>query len=159
MSKYLDYFYAAYGSNLNLDQMKSRCPDAIYIQNITLKNCQLTFRSNWKNGVMNIEKGTENITLGLFKITKEDEDSLDIYEGYPNLYIKKFVKTKLLNGKTVKVMMYVMKEKLPLSLPSVSYYNTVIRGYNECNINMEQLFNAYDYSYTKRRERIYAQNI
>lgn len=158
MSKYLDYYYAAYGSNLNLEQMEKRCANAIYLGNVIVNDCVLTFRSNSRCGVMNIESGVGSVELGLFKITKKDEDELDIYEGYPHLYVKKF-RTVNFNGERRKIMFYTMKNKLPLSLPSLSYYNTVIRGYVDCTVDMTQLFDAYDYSINARREWLHASNL
>ncbi len=38
--------YFAYGSNINLDQMAQRCPDAQVVGPVTLENYELLFRGN-----------------------------------------------------------------------------------------------------------------
>jgi hypothetical protein len=40
--------YFAYGSNLNLFQMKRRCKDSIFLKKINLKDFRLTFRSKYR---------------------------------------------------------------------------------------------------------------
>ena len=42
----MDTLYFAYGSNINLDQMAFRCPDATVIGPVTLENYELLFRGN-----------------------------------------------------------------------------------------------------------------
>lgn len=81
--------YGAYGSNMNLEQMAHRCPKAKVIGSGILKDYKLTFRGRYK-GVANIQpcKGKE-VPIVLWEITDECERALDIYEGYPSLYVKK----------------------------------------------------------------------
>lgn len=38
--------YFAYGSNINLDQMAQRCPDAQVVGPVTLENYELLFHGN-----------------------------------------------------------------------------------------------------------------
>ena len=58
-------------------------------------------------GVADVEKKNNSSVLGaLYKISKKDEKELDIYEDYPNTYIKKYFK---LYGQ--KVMFYYMPKK------------------------------------------------
>lgn len=47
--------YIAYGSNLNVDQMRYRCPGARVAGVSEMKNHWLTFRGNSHTGVANIE--------------------------------------------------------------------------------------------------------
>ena len=46
-------FYAAYGSNINIQQMSGRCPEATICNNGFINGYKLTFRSG---GFANIEK-------------------------------------------------------------------------------------------------------
>ena len=81
--------YFAYGSNLNHFQMKRRCKDSKYIKKINLKGFKLTFRSKYR--AADIEKKNNSyVQGGLFEISKSDEKKLDIYEDFPNLYIKHY---------------------------------------------------------------------
>ena len=48
--------YIAYGSNLNLDQMKHRCPTAEVVGAAKLKNWRLRFRGENHSAVATIER-------------------------------------------------------------------------------------------------------
>ena len=82
--------YFAYGSNINLDQMAQRCPDARVVGPVTLENYELLFRGNLRGaGVATIAPREGSTVHGLlWNITPECERSLDYYEGYPHLYGK-----------------------------------------------------------------------
>ena len=123
--------YFAYGSNLNLFQMKRRCKDSIFLKKIYLKNFRLTFRSKYR--AADIESKKNSIVQGgLFEISKNDEKKLDIYEDFPNLY-KKFYFSYY--GK--KIMTYTMVKKTPFRFPTEKYLNVVKRGYKNCNLNFK----------------------
>ena len=54
-------YYFAYGSNMNLEQMKYRCPAAEVVENVRLENYRLAFRGRAPgNGVATVlpEKGS-----------------------------------------------------------------------------------------------------
>jgi len=118
--------YFAYGSNLNHFQMKRRCKDSVFLKKINLKDFKLTFRSKYR--AADIEPKKKSIVPGgLFEISKSDEKKLDIYEDFPNTYIKKYFK---LLGK--KVMFYYMPKKTIQTPPSRRYLNLIIQGYKDC---------------------------
>ncbi len=78
--------YIAYGSNMNVEQMRRRCPSAKQIGVGILKDYKLTFRGT---GVANIEKNmADEIPVIIWSITSGCEKLLDVYEGYPRLYTK-----------------------------------------------------------------------
>ena len=78
--------YIAYGSNLNKDQMKLRCPNAEPLDKLILKGWKLVFK-----GVADIIKDEKSeVPIGIYKITERCERALDRYEGYPILYQKKY---------------------------------------------------------------------
>lgn len=79
-----DKLYFAYGSNINLEQMDYRCPDATVVGPVVLENYELLFR---RGGFATIEpKKGERVHGLLWSITPECERSLDLYEGYPRFY-------------------------------------------------------------------------
>jgi gamma-glutamylcyclotransferase (GGCT)/AIG2-like uncharacterized protein YtfP len=121
--------YFAYGSNLNLFQMKRRCKDSIFLKKINLKDFRLTFRSKYRAADIEPKKNSI-VPGGLFDISKSDEKKLDIYEDYPSLY-RKFYFTYY--GK--KVMTYTMVKKTPFRFPTERYLNIVKRGYRDCRLN------------------------
>ena len=56
-----DRYYFAYGSNMNLEQMKYRCPAAEVVENVRLEDYRLAFRGRAPgNGVATVlpEKGS-----------------------------------------------------------------------------------------------------
>jgi|TARA_B100000989_G_scaffold50597_1_gene33503 AIG2-like family. len=121
--------YFAYGSNLNLFQMKKRCKDSILINKIKLKNFKLTFRSKYR--AADIEPKKNSVVPGaLFEISKSDERKLDVYEDYPNLYKKYYF---FYYGK--KVMTYTMVKKSSFRFPTERYLNIIKRGYKDCNLD------------------------
>jgi gamma-glutamylcyclotransferase (GGCT)/AIG2-like uncharacterized protein YtfP len=125
--------YFAYGSNLNLFQMKRRCKDSIFLKKINLKDFRLTFRSKYRAADIEPKKNSI-VPGGLFDISKSDEKKLDVYEDYPSLY-KKFYFTYY--GK--KVMTYTMVNKTPFRFPTERYLNVVKRGYKDCRLDSKYL--------------------
>lgn len=135
-------FYVAYGSNLNLTQMKRRCPGASVAGTAVLNDYRLLFRGGQGGAVATIEPFTGgSVPILLWDITPSDETSLDIYEGWPRLYRKEEVKVRL-NGKTVNAMAYVMNEGRPLGQPGAFYYNTILEGYESAGFDPEVLKKA-----------------
>ena len=61
------------------------------------------------------------------KSSFEYEKKLDIYEDFPNTYIKRYFK---ILGK--KVMFYYMPKKTMHVPPSKRYINLIIQGYKDC---------------------------
>ena len=105
-------FYFAYGSNLNLFQMKRRCKDSVFLKKYELKGYRLNFRSKYR--AADIEKSKNSLVPGaLFEISKSDEKKLDVYEDYPILYKKLYF---TYYNKTV--MTYITVSYTHLTLPT-----------------------------------------
>ena len=128
--------YFAYGSNLNLSQMKRRCKDSIFLKKINLENFRLTFRSRYRAADIEPKKNSL-VPGGLFEISKSDEKKLDLYEDYPILYKKYYF---ILDGR--KVMTYTMVKKTPFRFPTERYLNVVKRGYLDCKLDKKFLIRA-----------------
>ena len=128
--------YFAYGSNLNLFQMKRRCKDSIFIKKYELKGYRLNFRSKYR--AADIEKSKNSFVPGaLFEISKSDEKKLDVYEDYPILYKKLYF---TYYNKTV--MTYIMVNKTEFRYPTERYLNVVKQGYKDCKLNISYLIKA-----------------
>ena len=128
--------YFAYGSNLNLFQMKRRCKDSIFLKKYELKGYRLNFRSKYR--AADIEKSKNSLVPGaLFEISKSDEKKLDVYEDYPILYKKLYF---TYYNKTV--MTYIMVNKSEFRYPTERYLNVVKQGYKDCNLNISYLKKA-----------------
>ena len=121
--------YFAYGSNLNLFQMKRRCKDSVFLKKYELKGYRLNFRSKYR--AADIEKSKNSLVPGaLFEISKSDEKKLDVYEDYPILYKKLYF---TYYNKTV--MTYIMVNKTEFRYPTERYLNVVKRGYKDCQLD------------------------
>ena len=128
--------YFAYGSNLNLFQMKRRCKDSVFLKKYELKGYRLNFRSKFR--AADIEKSKNSLVPGaLFEISKSDEKKLDVYEDFPILYKKYYF---LHYGK--KVMTYTMVKKSVFRFPTERYLNVVKRGYKDCKLDQKYLEQA-----------------
>ena len=125
--------YFAYGSNLNLFQMKRRCKDSVFIKKYELKGYRLNFRSKYR--AADIEQSKNSLVPGaLFEISKSDEKKLDVYEDYPILYKKLYF---TYYNKTV--MTYIMVNKTEFRYPTERYLNVVKRGYKDCKLDTKYL--------------------
>ncbi len=134
--------YIAYGSNLNIDQMLHRCPDAVKIGVSTIADYKLVFRGNSRSGVLNIEPAAgESVPVGIWGISQSDEANLDIYEGFPHLYVKQMFKLAL-NGNSVVAMAYIMTPGHRIAVPSDYYLRVVADGYEDFGFATDPLMNA-----------------
>lgn len=120
--------YIAYGSNLHRGQMAHRCPDAKVEGVSSIPDYTLLFRGS---GVATIEpKKGDSVPILVWSISKRDEQHLDIYEGFPHLYIKQDFTIEL-NGETVTAMAYIMTPGRKIAPPPATYYNTILTGYED----------------------------
>ena len=128
--------YIAYGSNLHQQQMKYRCPDAEVIGTAMLQDYELEFR-----GVATIvpKKGA-SVPILLWKISPQDEENLDRYEGFPFLYRKEEFEIDL-NGQKITGMAYVMNGGQICS-PSIGYQRIIEEGYQDNHLNLDFLNQA-----------------
>jgi gamma-glutamylcyclotransferase (GGCT)/AIG2-like uncharacterized protein YtfP len=83
-------YYFAYGSNLSLDQMTTRCRNPVIAGPGVLKNYRLGFTvssSGWGCGVADIVPAEGKEVWGLiYRLEEQDLRALDRYEGHPNFY-------------------------------------------------------------------------
>lgn len=144
-------YYLAYGSNLNKEQMKMRCPDASVVCTSAIKNYRLLFR----RGVLTIEpaKGY-TVPVAVGDVSDNDIRNLDIYEGYPNLYYKRDFMVRFDDGKRHKTFAYLMHKNHPVSLPRAYYLDVCVRGYDDFGMDQEVLYEAVCYS--KNLSRMWA---
>lgn len=133
--------YAAYGSNMNLAQMKKRCPKAQVIIKGELRGYKLTFRGT---GYANVEVSDHgSVPIVLWAITTECERALDRYEGYPRLYTKEFASIATVDGEQT-AMLYIMTKQYGSisALPSEPYFEIIRQGYLDNEINTGPLMKA-----------------
>ena len=131
MSKY----YLAYGSNLSVEQMKIRTPEAEIVRTGILHGWRLLFRQF----ATIQENKIFDVPVLVWKISEQDEKNLNKYEGFPRFYRKKYLtfNVKSLNGvdlENCELWFYIMTSKavsarLAKPFPSDYYYSVLDKGY------------------------------
>ena len=139
MSKRL---YVAYGSNLNISQMKYRCPGAKLYGTGEISGYELQFKGQPHSAFATIApKEGALVPVAVWEISQKNEQALDRYEGYPSHYFKQNVPVQL-DGEEVSAMVYIMNLKMGFGLPSPYYYQTVLEGYHDCGLDTDALEEA-----------------
>ena len=83
-------YYIAYGSNLNVWQMRYRCPDAKIVGTAVLDGWRLLFKGSKSGAYLTIEKDENGcVPVAVWSVSETDEQRLDRYEGFPSFYYKK----------------------------------------------------------------------
>lgn len=129
-------YYIAYGSNLSVEQMAYRCPDAEIAGMAAIKDYKLVYRKH-----ATIEPAEGRVVPALiWEISEEDERQLDFYEAYPTYYFKQDMQVTMtdLDGKNpqeVTAMVYLMAEGHPLQRPWDIYLETLAEGYQRFGFN------------------------
>lgn len=136
----MNKLYLAYGSNLSVRQMLSRCPGAIYVGTASIPSTRLVFRGSGTGHFLSIEPAAEGedreVPCLVWRINRENEKSLDTYEGYPRFYLKQeYTDLPLLSlldgsvGPVISAMAYQLPTDAPAGLPSFFYYDVCLGGY------------------------------
>ena len=77
-------YYIAYGSNLNIPQMRFRCPKARIIGTSVVPDYELLFKGSKTGSYLTIEpRAGAGVHVEVGENTADDELALDRYEGYP----------------------------------------------------------------------------
>jgi hypothetical protein len=118
--------------------MCKRCPTATPVGTTEIEGYELLFRG----GVANVEvRDDSTVPVLIWDIQPNDEDALDIYEGFPKLYVKQDIELEL-NGENVTAMAYIMTPGRAAGLPSKSYLNTIAQGYRTAGFDIGVLKEA-----------------
>lgn len=137
-------YYVAYGSNMNLRQMKHRCPNSSVVCNGVLIGWKLVF--NVHADIIYTGKEEDVVPVVLWNIDKSDWKSLDMYEGFPKYYIKENVKVSIDKGDVDAVVYVMTNNRKGIALPTRYYFETILTGYKENGINTKTLYEALRYS-------------
>lgn len=142
--------YAAYGSNMNLDQMAFRCPNSKIVGNGIINGWRLVF--NVHADIIETNEA-DSTPVVIWDIDDRDWANLDMYEGYPSYYVKYGVDVVLDSGEVVDAIVYVMADnRKGICPPSVGYFNGIIDGCIANGIDIDYLYDALDYSYDNETE-------
>jgi hypothetical protein len=141
-------YYLAYGSNLNIGQMKTRCPSARIIGTAFIENYQLLFKGSKTGSYLTIEPNDGGaVPVAVWSVSKDDERRLDCYEGFPNFYYKKELRLPIKGIRTGTqrirdAFVYIMHEERPLGIPSPWYFDVCREGYADFGFDITLLANA-----------------
>ena len=134
--------YIAYGSNMHLVQMAHRCPDAKLLGTSQIEGYALEFHGGNGGAVATIvPREDSRVPVVLWEISERDERNLDRYEGFPRLYFKKDFRVYL-GKRKVSAFAYIMASGYDVGIPSEYYYNVILEGYTDNDIDTKPLFSA-----------------
>lgn len=121
--------YFAYGSNMDLNRMKTRCPDSLFIGKACLNGYKIMFDKyspRWGCGVADIVGNSSSEVWGLiYEVTESDLKQLDHYEGVPDLYIRIKVNVIAENNKYLHVTTYEVVTKESFAPPTTEYLSII----------------------------------
>lgn len=135
--------YFAYGSNLDPDQMRARCPGHVVVGMAGLHDHRLVFplySNDWSGGVASVTLAHAQTVWGmLFELTDADVKSLDGYEQFKgpgdqhNLYDREHVTVEITRPddgsipRRVRASTYLARAS-NASPPSRRYLEAILKG-------------------------------
>jgi gamma-glutamylcyclotransferase (GGCT)/AIG2-like uncharacterized protein YtfP len=135
-------YYFAYGSNMNHEQMKDRCPGSRFLKRVYLSNYKFVYdgySSLRKGAVANIVRSENDTVWGaLFEVDSECLKSLDRYEGFPTYYQKETVEVQDDQDKKYNALVY-LREPREVGKPSDEYRKVVLEGAKNCELPKEYI--------------------
>ena len=133
--------YVAYGSNMNIDQMKYRCPHSKIVGTGKVLGWKLVF--NVHADIVECDDANAAVPVVVWDIASDDWDCLDMYEGYPSYYIKRNVDVEFDSGDRDVAVVYIMADRHKgICPPSNNYFDSIVHGYMDNGIDTEYLYNA-----------------
>lgn len=120
--------YFAYGSNMDQNQMKERCPNSILIGKAVLKNYRLDFfeySPRWQGGCADIVPDKNSEVWGLlYDVLESDINELDKFEGSPSFYRRTTMQVEITDV-GVGAEVYILVNKKPFTAPTIKYLNII----------------------------------
>jgi gamma-glutamylcyclotransferase len=139
--------YFAYGSNLDADQMRRRCPGARRLGTAMLRGYVLEFCGHsrrWGGGVANVRPARAGLVRGVvYSLTRDDLAALDRFEGHPWQYVRRRVRVAHDGGRVRQAVAYVMNaaNRAP-SAPSDAYLDVLRQAYAALSFDEQGLRRA-----------------
>lgn len=153
--------YIAYGSNMDICRMDKRTRDFEFFGTGCIFNYKLTFQQSISGFYANLipnksKKNFEYVPVVLYLISEEDEENLDIYEGYPQAYRKSELEVEMDDGSKVKGLAYLLPLSRSHGIPTFQYYRLISNAYKIFGFDLEVLKSALAYSYKRARTALNA---
>ncbi len=141
-------YYIAYGSNLNIPQMRWRCPSARIIGTSEIQDYRLLFKGSQSGAYLTIEpcEGS-SVPVAVWEVSAEDELALDHYEGFPRFYYKAEMELPMTGIRSRRtrmrpVFVYIMDESRPFGIPTKYYVDVCSQGYRAFGFDQKKLTDA-----------------
>jgi hypothetical protein len=131
--------FVAYGSNLTLCQIQTRCPEAELVGTGIIPNYKMQFREF----ATIIPCPGAYTPAVVWKINHNDEESARNHAEYP--YHKEKLLVKLDDGNIVHAIAFILDGGYLLP-PSTQYFNALLQAYKDFGLNTDYLFQALKYS-------------
>lgn len=135
-------YYFAYGSNMNHEQMKKRCPSARFLTRVKLIDYEFVYdgySDTRKGAVGNVIKSEGYIVEGgLFEVDELCISQLDRYEGYPRAYDRQILEVKDDNNIIYQAYVY-LRQAREIGKPSEEYRNIVLQGAKDCGLTEQYI--------------------
>ena len=159
--------YFAFGSNLETEQMATRCPGSSVFLRGQLAGYRLAFmgnRSEWGDGGMaTIEEvagaradapndtALDNTVPGLlYRMTPADVEALNGFENYPATYDQLLIEVAAEDGVAYPAFTY-QRVGAPANPPSMKYFHQIWRSYKAFGLDEAALLAAIERSLNHRK--------
>ena len=152
----------AFGSNLDFEQMKRRCPSVRTVGAAWLPHQRLVFvgySRSWGGSVATVIEAPGEITQGtIYSITDNDLKTLDACEGHPRHYVRqRGIVVRYSDDAIILGVWFYKLDSEDVGAPSVKYVAAIHRGYKRWGFNRKQLKNAIRFSRRRYEARQLAQ--
>lgn len=139
--------YFAYGSNLDYDQMRERCPTARFFARATLPRYDLVFRGasmRWGGAVASLRASKTRNTSGILYVMRPaDLNALDRFEGHPRYYRRRLRTVVDEHGTRWPAHVYFLPAKrAPQGMPGREYLAVMATAYGEHGFDVRALKRA-----------------
>ena len=151
--------YIAYGSNMDLEQMRHRCPDAQLLGTGLLEGWRLMFKGSKTGAYATIEqeKGC-TVPILLWRISAADEERLDLGKPHQRASGERTIQAVKTDEHGIRCgltrgMAYIMHEERKLGTPSIQYFDILYNAYWRFGFDENILGDAYEYSWQPQEEQ------
>lgn len=136
--------YFAYGSNLDDDQMRTRCPSAVMVGRAVLAHHALAFGGfshHWSGPVASVVRARGAHVAGiLYAISAPDLHALDCFEGHPFAYERVVKMVVDGRGQRRRATLYLQPEEgFETWAPSIRYFGVLWRAYTRLGFDRTPL--------------------
>lgn len=136
----------AYGSNLDVRQMRARCPSADPLEPAMLRQARLVFgghSARWGGGVATLVPDPSSVVFGaLYRLAPGDLPGLDRFEGAPFVYERVRLSLCDVYGRRRRAQAYVKLHAARARPPAPTYLMTILRAYDALGFDTAPVLRA-----------------